>query len=158
MSDIAVGTSAPDFTMPSDTGGDVTLSDFKGKTVAVYFYPKDDTSGCTAQAIAFTGLAEEFAAANATVIGISRDSVASHAKFRTKHSLGVILCSDTTGAVSEAWGTWVQKSMYGRAYMGLERATFLVGPDGIVRQIWRKVKVPGHAEAVLAAVRALGGA
>jgi peroxiredoxin Q/BCP len=158
MSEIAVGDLAPDFTLPTDGGGTVTLSALKGKSVAVYFYPKDDTSGCTSQALAFTGLAGAFEEAGAMVIGISKDGVSSHDRFKAKHGLSVVLASDADGRVCERWGVWVEKSLYGRKYMGIERATFLIGPDGRVAKTWRKVKVPGHADAVLAAARALQGA
>lgn len=152
---LATGTAPPDFTLPVDTGGDVTLSALKGGKVVVWFYPKDDTSGCTREAQDFTALAAAFAAAGTTLIGISKDSIASHAKFRAKYGLGPLLASDTTG-VAEAWGVWVQKSMYGRSYMGMERTTVLIGADGTVARIWSKVKVPGHAAEVLAAAQALG--
>ncbi len=152
---IEVGQPAPDFTLPRDGGESVTLSELKGKTVVLYFYPRDDTSGCTKEAIAFTEEAAAFDAAGAVVYGVSKDTVAKHEKFRDKHSLGVPLLSDADSDVCERYGTWVEKSMYGKTYMGIERATFLIDSDGIVREIWRKVKVPGHAEAVLAAVKAL---
>ncbi|RMF39169.1 MAG: peroxiredoxin [Alphaproteobacteria bacterium] len=156
MSDsIAVGRTPPDFTLPRDGGGEVTLSALKGGKVVVYFYPKDDTSGCTKEAIGFTERAEDFAAAGCTVIGISKDSVASHDRFIAKHGLKVILASDAEGKVCEDWGVWVEKSMYGRKYMGIERATFLIAADGTVARIWRKVKVPGHVEEVLKAAQAL---
>lgn len=155
MSELAVGDVAPDFAMASDEGA-VTLKDHAGTKVVVYFYPKDDTPGCTNEGKNFTALAADFAAADTVVIGISRDSVASHAKFRKKHALGVALGADEDGAVTEAYGVWVAKSMYGKSYMGIERATFLIGRDGRVAGIWHKVKVPGHAAAVLDAARALG--
>ncbi|WP_339949890.1 peroxiredoxin [uncultured Albimonas sp.] len=151
----AIGDAAPDFTLPRDGGGDVTLAGLKGKPVVIYFYPKDDTSGCTKEAIEFTGLGAEFEAAGAVVLGVSKDSVASHDKFKAKHELGVILLSDEDGAVCEAYGVWVEKSMYGRKYMGIERATCLVDAQGKVAQVWRKAKATGHAKAVLEAVRAL---
>ncbi|MBF9036260.1 redoxin domain-containing protein [Rhodobacterales bacterium HKCCE2091] len=149
-----IGETAPDFTLPRDGGGEITLSELRPKQVVLYFYPKDDTSGCTKEAIAFTGLGSEFEAAGAVVIGISKDSVAKHDKFIAKHELGVALVSDENSDVCERYGTWVEKSMYGRKYMGIERATFLIDGDGKVKQAWRKVKVPGHAEAVLEAVKA----
>ncbi|WP_108259323.1 thioredoxin-dependent thiol peroxidase [Mangrovicoccus ximenensis] len=149
------GDNAPDFTLPQDGGDDVTLSAQAPAPVVLYFYPKDDTSGCTKEAIAFTGLMPEFEAVGVKVMGISKDTVAKHAKFRAKHELGVQLLSDEDGAVCEAYGTWVEKSMYGKKYMGIERSTFLIGADGKVAQVWRKVKVPGHAEAVLEAAKAL---
>lgn len=152
---VSVGDVAPDFSSPGDGGETVALSALRGKIVALYFYPKDDTSGCTREAIDFTALSEAFAAAGAVVVGMSKDSVASHDRFKAKHSLGVLLASDADGDVAERYGVWVQKSMYGRTYMGLERATFLIDRDGRIAQVWRKVKVPGHAEAVLEAARAL---
>ncbi|MBP2226777.1 peroxiredoxin Q/BCP [Azospirillum agricola] len=152
---IEIGTTAPDFTMPTDGGGSVTLSALRGKPVVLYFYPKDDTSGCTSQACGFRDQLPDFSAVDATVIGVSKDSVASHDKFKAKHDLTFPLASDTDGSVSEAYGVWVEKSMYGRKYMGLERATFLIDKDGVVRQVWRKVKVTGHVAAVLKAVKAL---
>jgi thioredoxin-dependent peroxiredoxin len=149
------GETAPDFTLPRTGGGELTLSGLRPGKVVLYFYPKDDTSGCTKQAIAFSGLAAEFAAAGATVLGVSRDSLASHEKFTAKHGLGVILLSDEAGAVTETYGVWVEKSMYGKKYMGIERTTFLIGGDGRIARVWPRVKVPGHAEEVLDAVRAL---
>jgi thioredoxin-dependent peroxiredoxin len=149
------GETAPDFTLPRTGGGELTLSGLRPGKVVLYFYPKDDTSGCTKQAIAFSGLAAEFAAAGATVLGVSRDSLASHEKFAAKHGLGVILLSDEAGAVTETYGAWVEKSMYGKKYMGIERTTFLIGGDGRIARVWPRVKVPGHAEEVLDAVRAL---
>jgi len=154
MSDApAIGNPAPEFTLLRDGGGEVSLSDLKGKVVVLYFYPKDDTSGCTKEAIAFTETLNAFQDAGATVLGVSKDSVAKHDKFKAKYDLGVTLLSDEDGAVCEAYGVWVEKSMYGRKYMGIERATFLIGRDGLLKQIWRKVKVTGHAEDVLQAVR-----
>ncbi len=147
------GSPAPEFAMAGDTGP-INSRDFAGKKLVVYFYPKDDTPGCTNEGKAFSALQAEFAAADTVVIGVSRDSVASHAKFRAKHGLTVLLGSDE-GAVTEAFGVWVEKSMYGKKYMGIERATFLIGRDGVVAETWAKVKVPGHAEAVLAAAKAL---
>jgi peroxiredoxin Q/BCP len=151
---VVAGTTPPDFTLPTDGGGTICLSSLAGRKVVVYFYPKDDTSGCTREAQDFTALAADFAAAGVTVIGISKDSAASHDRFKAKYGLGLTLASDTTG-VAEDWGVWVEKSMYGRTYMGLDRATFLIGADGVVAQVWRKVKVPGHAAQVLAAAQAL---
>ena len=150
-----IGFPAPDFTLPRDGGGEVTLSAAQPKPVVLYFYPKDDTPGCTKEAIAFTGLAAEFEAAGAMIIGISKDTVAKHDKFIAKHDLGIALVSDAESDTCERYGTWVEKNMYGKKYLGIERATFLIGGDGKIAQIWRKVKVPGHAEAVLEAVRAL---
>ncbi|MBF9041819.1 thioredoxin-dependent thiol peroxidase [Rhodobacterales bacterium HKCCE4037] len=150
-----VGTPAPDFTLPRDGGGTLTLSDLRPKKVVLYFYPKDDTPGCTKEAIAFTGLGAEFDAADTQVIGISKDTAAKHDKFIAKHELGVALVSDAESDVCEQYGVWVEKNMYGKTYMGIERATFLIDGQGNIAQIWRKVKVPGHAEAVLEAAQAL---
>jgi thioredoxin-dependent peroxiredoxin len=152
---IKVGDKAPDFTLPSDGGGKLSLKALKGKAVVLYFYPKDDTSGCTAEACAFRDALPDFSKVKAAVIGISRDSVASHDKFKTKYNLPFPLASDEDGKVCEAYGTWVEKSMYGRKYMGIERATFLIDGTGVIRHIWRKVKVPGHATEVLEAAAAL---
>lgn len=155
MSELARGDRAPDFSMPADGGGTVSLGDLKGKTVVLYFYPKDDTPGCTKEAIGFTEKLGEFEAQDAIVIGVSKDPVSKHDTFKDKHDLRITLASDADGDVTERYGVWVEKNMYGRKYMGIERATFLIGPDGEIKQVWRKVKVPGHAEAVLDAVRAL---
>ncbi|MCM2476960.1 peroxiredoxin [Rhizobium sp. CG5] len=155
MTELTTGSPAPDFTMPSSGGGSLTLSSLRGGSVVVYFYPKDDTSGCTTEAIAFSSMAADFAAAGATVIGISPDSVKSHDKFIAKHGLSVVLGADEDKSVLEAYGVWKEKSMYGKTYMGVERSTFLIDPDGKIAAIWRKVKVPGHAEAVLKAVTEL---
>ena len=148
------GDKAPDFALPNDQGELRSLADFAGKMLVLYFYPKDNTSGCTKEAIYFNSLSKEFEAAGATVLGVSPDSVASHAKFKSKHKLGLGLLSDEAKKTLEAYAVWAEKSMYGRKYMGVERTTFLIGRDGTIAQIWNKVKVPGHAEAVLAAVRA----
>ena len=152
---VNVGDHAPDFTMPGDTGP-VSMADLKGKIVVLYFYPKDDTSGCTNEAKGFTEAATEFDAIGAVVVGASKDTVASHAKFRAKYGLTLLLGSDADGDVIERYGAWVEKNMYGRKYMGIERATFLIDRDGVVRRVWRKVKVPGHVAEVLAAATALG--
>jgi peroxiredoxin Q/BCP len=149
------GQTAPDFTLPRDGGGQITLSALRPKAVVLYFYPKDDTSGCTAEAKDFTALAGEFEKAGAVVVGVSKDSPSSHDKFVSKHGLGVVLASDEGSDVCERYGVWVEKSMYGKKYMGIERTTFLIDGAGVIRNVWRKVKVPGHAEAVLAAVKAL---
>jgi peroxiredoxin Q/BCP len=149
------GHKAPSFELPDDAGGKVSLASFAGKKLVLYFYPKDDTSGCTKEAIDFSGLRREFEKAGAAVLGVSPDPVASHAKFKAKHKLELALASDETKAMLEAYGVWAEKSMYGRKYMGVERTTFLIGEDGKIAQVWRKVKVPGHAAAVLAAVKAL---
>jgi peroxiredoxin Q/BCP len=153
MSQPNAGTAAPAFTLDSETGP-ISLSDFAGRKLVIYFYPKDDTPGCTTEGKAFSALKAQFDAADTAVVGVSRDSVASHAKFRAEQGLSVALGSDA-GAMTDAWGVWVEKSMYGKKYMGIERATFLVGRDGVVAQVWAKVKVPGHAEEVLAAAQAL---
>lgn len=153
--ELAPGQSAPTFTLPRDGGGEVALESLRGQKVVLYFYPKDDTSGCTKEAIAFTGLAADFAAAGVAVLGLSKDPVASHDKFRAKHGLEVILLSDADSDVAECYGVWVEKSMYGRKYMGIERATYLLDEAGAIARIWRKVSVPGHAEQVLEAARSL---
>jgi peroxiredoxin Q/BCP len=150
------GEIAPDFTLHDDDGGSVQLSKLRGRPVVIYFYPKDDTSGCTQEAKDFTCLAGEFADAGAEIVGISPDSAASHKKFKAKHDLSLRLLADETKATAEAYGVWVEKSMYGRKYMGVERSTFLIDSKGKVVKSWRKVKIPGHAEAVLEAVKALG--
>ncbi|MFZ4805691.1 MAG: peroxiredoxin [Hyphomicrobiaceae bacterium] len=149
------GAKAPDFKLATDEGQTLQLSKLKGKPVVVYFYPKDDTSGCTAEAKAFTALADDFAAAGALVLGISPDSVASHQKFKRKYELSIVLVADEQKAAAEAFGVWVEKSMYGKKYMGVERSTFLIDTQGRIARSWRKVKVPGHADEVLAAVKAL---
>ena len=149
------GNKAPDFDLPSDQGGNVRLSKLAGKPVVIFFYPKDDTSGCTAEAKGFTALEKEFSALGVTLVGISPDSAESHAKFRKKHALSMRLAADTEKTVATAYGVWVEKSMYGRKYMGVERSTFLIDTKGRVAKSWRKVKVPGHPEAVLAAAREL---
>lgn len=155
MSEATIGDQAPDFSLPVTGGDTASLSGLRGKAVVVYFYPKDDTSACTTEAIGFTSLSAEFAAAGAVVIGISPDDMKSHEKFQKKHQLGVLLASDQDHTVAEAFGVWKEKSMYGRTYMGIERSTFLIDQQGVIREAWRKVKVAGHAEAVLEAVRAL---
>lgn len=149
------GKAAPDFELPTDTGKPLKLSKLKGKKVVVYFYPKDDTSGCTKEAQDFSSFADEFRKAGVEIIGISPDSVQSHAKFRKKHDLTVHLASDEEKEAAEAYKVWVEKSMYGRKYMGIERSTFLIDGKGKIAKAWRKVKVPGHAEEVLAAAKAL---
>jgi peroxiredoxin Q/BCP len=151
MAEIKEGAKAPDFELET-AGGPVRLSDFAGKTLVLYFYPKDDTTGCTMEAQQFTELASEFAKAGAAVIGVSKDSVKSHEKFTGKYGLGVRLGSDPEGQAIERYGSWVKKSLYGREYMGIDRSTFLI-KDGTIRRIWRKVKVAGHAHAVLDAVK-----
>jgi len=153
MTQIAEGAPAPDFELET-AQGPVRLADFAGKTLVLYFYPKDDTSGCTREAQDFTALAPEFAKAGVTVIGVSKDSVKSHEKFAAKYDLAVKLGSDPEGQVIERYGSWVEKSLYGRKYMGIDRSTFLIR-DGRFVRIWRKVKVPGHAQQVLEAAKAL---
>ena len=149
------GDTAPDFELPTDGGGKLRLSGLAGRPVVLYFYPKDDTSGCTAEARDFTQLAPDFRKAGVEVVGVSPDSVESHARFRKKHGLGIRLAADADKAVATAYGVWVEKSMYGRKYMGVERSTFLIDAKGRIARSWRKVKVPGHAAEVLAAARAL---
>ncbi|MCF2872755.1 peroxiredoxin [Octadecabacter sp. G9-8] len=153
MTELTQGCPAPDVTLPRDGGEMVTLADIKGPVV-LYFYPKDDTPGCTKEAIGFTEQLTGFATSGATILGISKDTVAKHEKFIAKHDLKIALLSDADGDVCERFGTWVEKQMYGKTYMGIERATFLIA-DGKIARIWRKVKVPGHVDAVLDAVKAL---
>ncbi len=155
MTNPTVGDTAPDISLPRDGGDQVNLSDFSGKNVVVYFYPRDDTSGCTKEAIGFTENLDAFDALNTVILGVSKDSVKKHDKFAAKHDLKVALLSDEDGDVCERYSVWVEKQMYGKTYMGIERATFLIGADGKIAQVWRKVKVPGHVEAVLEAVRSL---
>jgi thioredoxin-dependent peroxiredoxin len=150
------GDEAPDFELPTDGGQLFTLAGLKGRPFVLYFYPKDDTSGCTLEAQEFTRLAGDFRKAGVDVIGVSPDSVETHAKFRKKYGLAVQLAADTDKATANAYGVWVEKSMYGRKYMGVERSTFLIDGKGRVAKSWRKVKVAGHAEDVLAAARELG--
>lgn len=155
MAELTIGENAPDFRLPRNGGGDVALSDLKGKKVVLYFYPKDDTSGCTAEAIDFSALGAQFEEANTVVIGISPDSVKSHDKFAAKHSLTVMLAADEEKSAAEAYGVWKEKSMYGKKYMGVERTTFLISQDGKVAKIWNKVKVAGHAQEVLEEAKSL---
>jgi peroxiredoxin Q/BCP len=151
----AEGDHAPDFTLAADGGGNVSLAGFRGKVLVLYFYPRDDTSGCTKEAVAFTAMQAAFRKAGAEILGVSRDSVAAHDKFKVKHGLKVRLASDATGEMTERYGVWVEKSLYGRKYMGIDRATFLIDGQGVIRRVWRRVRVPGHAEEVLAAVKAI---
>ena len=151
---LQIGDAAPDFDLPADGGGRVRLADFKGRKLVVYFYPKDDTSGCTTEAQGFTAAAADFAAAGASVVGVSKDSVKSHDKFKAKYDLNLTLGADVDGAMVEAYGVWVEKSMYGRKYMGIERTTYVIDGESRIVNLWRKVKVAGHAEEVLKAVRA----
>lgn len=152
---MTIGDMAPDFTAPTQTGEALTLSALRPQPVVLYFYPKDDTPGCTNEAKDFTAMGAEFAAAGATIIGVSKDTVAKHGKFIAKHDLGITLVSDETTTICEDFGVWVEKNMYGKTYMGIERATFLIDSEGKIAQVWRKVKVKGHVEAVLDAVKAL---
>jgi len=149
------GDQAPDVTLTMTDGTTRKLSDWRGKALVLYFYPKDDTPGCTTEAQAFTAAIDDFAAAGAAVVGVSKDTAAKHAKFIGKYDLKVELASDVDGLVCEAFGTWIEKSLYGRKYMGIDRATFLIDADGAIARIWRKVKVAGHADAVLTAAHAL---
>ena len=149
------GDEAPAFALPGAGGEKQTLASYKGKKLALYFYPKDDTSGCTKEAIEFNGLRDKFAKAGTAILGVSPDSEKSHDKFRAKYELKIPLASDETKAMLSAYGVWVEKSMYGRKYMGVERTTFLIGKDGRIAKVWRKVKVPGHAGAVLEAAKSL---
>lgn len=150
-----IGKPAPEFSLPGNGGSSHASGDYAGKTVVLYFYPKADTSGCTKQAIGFTERADAFAAAGAVVLGVSKDPVPKLDKFADKHGLKVSLLSDAESDLCERYGVWVEKSMYGKKYMGIERSTFLIDGDGVLRQEWRKVKVPGHVDAVLAAVKEL---
>lgn len=152
---VSEGDKAPAFTMTTDGGGTVSLKDLKGQTVVMYFYPKDDTPGCTKEACGFRDLMPDFSGIDAAIIGVSKDSVKRHDKFKAKYELPFTLASDEDGAVCEAYGTWVLKKLYGREYMGIERATFLIDGKGVVRKIWRKVKVAGHVEDVLEGAKAL---
>ena len=154
MAELQAGDRAPDFDLPADGGGRARLADFAGKSVVLYVYPKDDTPGCTKEAQGFSERAAEFAAAGAVVVGLSKDGLKSHDKFKAKYGLDLILASDEDTAVMLAYGAWQEKSMYGRKYMGADRSTFLIDPDGVVRRVWRSVKVPGHVDEVLAAVKA----
>jgi len=150
-----IGQIAPDFTLPANNGETIQLSNLRGQNIVLYFYPKDDTPGCTNEAKDFTAAQKEFADANTIIIGASKDTVAKHDKFIAKHDLKVSLVSDEAGEVVENYGVWVEKNMYGRKYMGIERATFLIDAAGTIQAIWRKVKVKGHVEAVLTATKDL---
>ena len=149
------GATAPDFDLPTDGGGRVSLSALKGRAVVLYFYPQDNTETCTIEAIEFSGAAADFAAAGATVIGISPDTPKSHDRFKKKHALGITLAADVDRKTIDRYGLWIEKTMFGRTYMGIERATFLIAADGRISRIWRKVRIKGHVEEVLAAVRGL---
>ncbi|WGI20514.1 peroxiredoxin [Amylibacter sp. IMCC11727] len=148
-----IGEKSPNFTLPRDGGGTVSLADYAGKTLVLYFYPRDDTPGCTKESIGFTEHLTAFQDAGAEIVGVSKDSVKSHVKFVAKHDLGIPLISDENGTLCEDFGVWVEKNMYGKKYMGIERATFIIDGEGVITHAWRKVKVPGHVEAVLDAVQ-----
>lgn len=154
---IELGQIAPDFTLPRDGGGEVTLSHLRPAPVVLYFYPRDDTSGCTKQAIGFTERLAAFSDLGAVILGVSKDSIAKHDKFRDKHGLGIPLLSDAESDVCERYGVWVEKKMYGKSFMGIQRATVLIGGNGVVRRVWPKVKVPGHVDEVYDALRNLDG-
>ena len=149
MNAITIGQSAPEFTLPKSGGGDVSLQDYTGKYLILYFYPKDDTPGCTKEAIGFTEELDAFKSLGAEILGVSKDKVAKHDKFIAKHDLGIPLGSDETGEMIESYGSWVEKKMYGKTYMGIDRSTFLIGPDGKFLEIWRKVRVKDHVQTVL---------
>lgn len=151
--ELNIGDKAPDFSLPRDGGDIVNLSDFSGKKLVVYFYPKDSTPGCTTEAIDFTNAKDDFSAAGAEIVGVSRDSLKRHENFITKQNLGIALLSDEEGKMTDDYGVWVEKKNYGRTYMGIERSTFLIDENGSISQIWRKVRVKGHVDAVLAAAK-----
>jgi peroxiredoxin Q/BCP len=153
--ELAPGDKAPSFRVPTDGDGEISSASLKGKPYVLYFYPKDDTAGCTKEAVNFSEAKRKFAAAGVEIVGISKDSPETHAKFRKKYTLKITLGSDSELKIANAYGVWVEKSLYGRRYMGMDRATFLVDAKGVIQQIWRKVKVPGHVEAVLSAAKAL---
>ena len=153
--ELMAGAPAPDINLPTDGAEPFSLSALRGKTVVLYFYPKDDTAGCTTEAIDFSAAGKAFARAGAVVVGVSKDGVEKHARFRKKHGLSVILASDEDGKALAKYGVWVKKTLYGRTYMGIERSTFLIDGKGIIREAWRKVRVAGHVEAVLEATKGL---
>lgn len=155
MTELNIGDKAPNFTLPKDNGGEISLSNLIGKNVVLYFYPKDDTSGCTNQAQQFSAALNEFDALNTVVIGVSKDSIKSHDKFKAKYDLKIDLLSDEELKVANEYGTWVEKSMYGRKYMGMDRSSFLIDTNGNIAQIWRKVKIPGHIDTVIKAIKSL---
>lgn len=157
MTTAIIGSKAPDFSLPKSGGGDVSLSDYDGKYVIIYFYPKDDTPGCTKEAIAFTEHKAAFKALGAEILGVSKDNIAKHDKFIAKHELGIPLASDEEGEMIAAYGSWVEKNMYGKKYMGIDRSTFLIGPDGKFLEIWRKVRVKEHVEKVLETLKSHAG-
>ncbi|CAH1670220.1 peroxiredoxin [Chelatococcus asaccharovorans] len=152
---VEAGSAAPAFELMTGASQRISLASLRGSKVVLYFYPKDDTSGCTREAIAFNALKADFAAADTAIVGVSADDVVSHDRFKAKHGLSLTLAADPEKSAIDAYGVWVEKSMYGRKYMGIERATFLIDETGKVAQVWRKVRVPGHAEEVLAAARSL---
>lgn len=154
---LSIGDKAPDFSMPADGGNTVSLGDFKGRYLILYFYPKDDTPGCTKEAIGFSELKSDFQKLGAGILGVSKDTAAKHDKFIAKHELKVSLGSDEDGEMIERYGVWVEKNMYGKKYMGIERATYLIGPDSKILEIWRKVRVKDHVEAVLTALKKHAG-
>ena len=156
MTILQAGDRAPDFSLPTDSGGSFSLREQRGKPVVVYFYPKDDTSGCTKEALGFTERKAEFDEIETRIVGISPDSPTAHAKFREKHRLAVTLASDEDKKVAQAYGAWIEKSMYGRKYMGVDRSSFLVDRNGVLARVWRNVKVPGHVDEVLEAARLIG--
>ncbi|MCG5485664.1 MAG: peroxiredoxin [Sinorhizobium meliloti] len=155
MAGLGQGDIAPEFELPRDGGGSIALAALRGKPIVLFFYPKDDTKACTEEAIAFSALQKEFQEAGIALVGISPDSAKSHDRFTKKHDLTVALGADEDKAVANAYGVWVEKSMYGRKYMGVERTTFLIDRQGVISRVWEKVKVPGHADEVLAAAKAL---
>jgi thioredoxin-dependent peroxiredoxin len=157
MTQLKPGDLAPDFDLEADVGGRVRLSKLKGKVIVLFFYPKDDTPGCTLEALDFTSKAKDFAKAGAVIVGVSKDTVATHHKFKAKHGLApaLILASDPDGEMLDCYGVWIEKSLYGRKYMGIDRSTFLIGKDGRVNKVWRKVKVKGHADLVLTEVNSI---
>ncbi len=152
MTQLNIGDIAPDFSLPKDGGGEICLNELKGRKVVLYFYPKDDTSGCTNQAQQFSQKIDDFANLNTKIIGISKDNIKSHDKFKAKYDLKIDLLSDEELKTANDYGTWVEKSMYGRKYMGMDRATFLIDENGIIQKIWRKVKIPGHIDEVLKSI------
>lgn len=152
MAELKIGDLAPNFTLPKDGGGEISLEALRGKTVVLYFYPKDDTSGCTNQAIQFSEKIDEFEDKNAIIIGVSKDNIKSHDKFKAKYDLKIDLLSDEELNVANYYGTWIEKSMYGRKYMGMDRSTFLIDADGKIKKIWRKVKIPGHIDDVIKSI------
>jgi peroxiredoxin Q/BCP len=152
---LSTGDRAPDFKLATDDGASISRASLKGQPFVIYFYPKDDTSGCTKEAIDFSAALAKFEKAGVAVIGVSKDSLESHGKFKKKHKLKLALGSDPELKTATAYGVWIEKSMYGRKYMGMERATFLVDAKGVIAEAWHKVKIPGHVEAVLAAAKSL---